>query len=307
MADPNLIATLIPTDDREFAKRSFQLPHNAARYRRRRPASMTGWPASLSQQATPLGSWAEADRHAFTHRLQLTFDQEPRDFASGYSFGSDAKRCDVLLGQEGTRGISGLHFCVTYNEQMRLVLKASSTQGTAVSYSGQASAQPRRQFVWVLDLIKTDGKWEIKVHLPRERDLVFRIELATRELCQLQFQQNVHHYIQKVRAALPFFDVLDINSNLTTVPPSEPHSPRSRPIYVADKYIGSGSFGTVALVYNVSTGHPYACKQFRKPAEKLRPGETREQQLVEWSENARREVRIMREYPHVSKHDLAPR
>lgn len=243
-------------------------------------------------------SWAEVDRYAFTHHLQLRLDQQPKNLASGYSFGTDPLLCDVLLGHRGTPGISALHFCITFNEQMRLVLQASSRHGTAVSYTGQGCDQPRCQFTWVLDLEKAKGKWEIKVHVPRENGLAFKIELASHEFCKDAFRQNVYKYIQNGRAATPLFKVLDINTNQNTVPPSRPLSPRSRSFFIVDKHLGSGSFGTVNLVHDVSTGHACARKQFNK-----RP----ELQLAKWSENVRREVRIMRENPHVSNHGLAPR
>ncbi len=58
--------------------------------------------------------------------------------------------------------MSGLHFCTTFdvtlNEEKRLILRDSSTNGMAVSYSGQAEQEMRYHFTWVLDLEKEEGK-----------------------------------------------------------------------------------------------------------------------------------------------------
>src|SRR5205809_121508 len=88
------------------------------------------------------------------HRLRLTFDQPPKDMQLGFVFGSD-RASDVLFGNKEI-GISGEHFCITFDEQRRIVLKDLSTCGTRVSYDGQGKDQPRStwdkrdSFTWIL-------------------------------------------------------------------------------------------------------------------------------------------------------------
>ncbi len=96
-----------------------------------------------------------------THRLQLTFDKESKDPTKGYSFRTNSQICDVVLGPRGAHQSSGLHFCiafdVTFGEKKHLMLRDSSANGTAVSYSGQAREEVRHHFTWILDLEKEEG------------------------------------------------------------------------------------------------------------------------------------------------------
>lgn len=62
----------------------------------------------------------------------------------GYSFGRDPQ-CDVWLGETG--GISNRHFYITFDEQHRLILKDTSTWGTAVGYRDK---EVRNRFTWTL-------------------------------------------------------------------------------------------------------------------------------------------------------------
>lgn len=173
------------------------------------------------------------------------------------------KICDVLLGPRGAHGISGLHFCITFdvtsNEKRRLILRDSSTNGTAVSYSGQAKKEVRHHFTWVLDLEKEEEKWQVEVHV---RGLSFKIELANRNTCKAEYDRKVEDFLND--SALPL-DVLGIYSHTTTAQPSQPFTPRQYPIYIRERKLGSGSFGEVDKVIDVSTGAIYARKKFHEP------------------------------------------
>ncbi len=68
----------------------------------------------------------------------------------GYLFGTDPQACDILLGYRGGKGISGRHFCITFDDQGRVVLRDSSIWGTAVSYDVQAKDEVRHHFSWLL-------------------------------------------------------------------------------------------------------------------------------------------------------------
>ncbi|KAF7502515.1 hypothetical protein GJ744_005636 [Endocarpon pusillum] len=118
MGDPNLIATLIPTDDCKLAENAFGLEHNKKSYLPPTRGIQEG-PTISSREATPAHEELVDDscKYDSTHRLQLTFDEEkqPNDNIRGFAFGTDPQRCDVLLGPRGAYLISGLHFCITFS------------------------------------------------------------------------------------------------------------------------------------------------------------------------------------------------
>ena len=301
MEDPNLIATLIPVDKCKLAENAFCHQDNEKRYLPPIQGIEEG-PTISSREATPAQEQPNDDHRKYdsTHRLQLTFDKEPKDPNKGYSFGTDSKICDVLLGSRGARGISGLHFCITFdvtlNEKKRLILKDSSTNGMAVSYSGQAEQEVRHHFTWILDLEKEEGKWEVEIHI---RGLSFKVELASHSTCKAEYDKKVEGFLEDSCTALPPLDVLGIYNHTTTAQPSQPLTPRQSPIYIRERKLGSGSFGRVDKVVDVSTGTTYARKEFYEP-QWAKGGERRRQQKESWLNQVRREIRIMRENPHVS-------
>lgn len=307
MEDPNLIATLIPADNEKRAENAFCLKPNKGRYLR--PTRGIDGPTISSREATPAPEQPNDDhcKYDSTHRLQLIFGKRPRDASKGYSFGTDPKKCDVLLGNRGAHGISGLHFCITFDvtsdKKKHLILRDSSRHGTAVSYSGQAEEEVRHHFTWILDLNKEEGKWEVEVHA---RGLSFKVELASHKTCKAGYDKKVEDFLQDSRTALPLLDVLGIDSHTTTAQPSQPLTPRQLPIYIREGKLGSGSFGGVDKVIDVSTGAIYARKEFYEP-QWGKGKERRRQQKEDWLNRVRREVRIMRENPHVSMITLVNR
>lgn len=72
----------------------------------------------------------------------------------GYSFGTNPHG-DVLLGEKSRKlDISHRHFCITFDNRRRLILRDSSRWGTAVSYGSLGKAEVRKHFTWILDLEK---------------------------------------------------------------------------------------------------------------------------------------------------------
>jgi hypothetical protein len=172
----------------------------------------------------------------------LTFDKPPRDITRGYSFGTERKRYDVLLGAKRREGnISGVHFYITFDKEGRITLKDESTHGTAVSYEGIGQEHKRRNFQWIL----FPGR-EIQVHLPN--DFNFDIMLARLDTCNTRYAANVASYLKYSGTAITSLGSLNIE----------------RPIYLPGEVLGEGSFGRVLLVTDVSTAELYAAKEPRR-------------------------------------------
>jgi hypothetical protein len=118
----------------------------------------------------------------------------------------------------------------------------------------------RRQFTWILDLKKKERKWDIEAHVPN--GLAFKVELASHDICEAQYLANVNDFLANSRTTPLPLDVLGIYSHTITTQPSQPFTPRLHPVYICERKIGSGSFGGVDIVIDVSTGSIYARKQF---------------------------------------------
>ena len=98
---------------------------------------------------------------------------------------------------------------------------------------------------------------------------------------------------EEERAKDPQFDKLQIYSQGATVPPSQCLSSKQRPIYISEASLGDGKFGSVDKVVDVSTGSRYARKKFHQQ------GNDQKEEKA-WRDQIAREIRILREYPHVS-------
>ncbi len=298
--DPDLIATLIPIDESYYAESAFSLDHNEKRCIPPTHSRDEG-PAISSREPTPARSLQQDDNNDYSrkHCLRLTFKQQPKDPAKGFAFGTDQQKCDVLLGARGVRDTSGVHFHITFDViggEKCLVLRDSSTNGSAVSYDGQAEHEVRHRFTWILNLEKPksqngdEKEWKVQVHVRR---LSFKFELASHRTCQAKYNRKVDESLKLSRTADPSLCGLSIESHITEVAPSQSRTPGQRPIYIRAGLLGKGSFGQVNRVIDVSTGAIYARKTFYQP-----PSTDKERRR--WLDQIRREIRIMREHPHVS-------
>ena len=309
MENPDLICTLIPDDSEKRTERVFCHEHNEDRCLK--PSLETEDPSISSREPTPAPQPPHRDdsicKYDFAYRLQLTFKKKPKDPTKGFAFGTNRQICDVLLRQRGVSFISGLHFCITFDiidEKICLILRDSSTHGTAVSYDGQAEKETRHHFTWILDLKKDKGEGHNE-NRGRELNVLvqglrFKIVLASHKTCWAEYCNNLESFLDEYRAALPPLGALGIDSYTTTARPSGTLTPKRLPIYIRERELGSGTFGRVGKVIDVSTGATYARKEFCEPQWRKNEGRRRRQKK-DWLDQIRREVRIMKDNPHVSR------
>ncbi|KKZ60023.1 hypothetical protein EMCG_05205 [[Emmonsia] crescens] len=252
--DPNLI--LILRGKRGAPADGLGLAHNSERsivppvlpQRRKLNPRSQKTALELELEADSDSSVENEERH---ESLQLTFTKPPTDITRGFSFGTDKKRCDVLLAGQRTRGISGVHFIITLDEQGRLVLKDVSTNQTAVSYDRRGAEHWRRRFKWILFL---DNKKQTRVYLTD--DFYLDIIRPSHGSCQKQYQANVKAYLEASGDSSLALGGLNVPSQ----DPTRPRTPIDDPIYLPIMPIGRGAFGTVSKVVDVSTGLTYASK-----------------------------------------------
>lgn len=145
----------------------------------------------------------------------------------------------------------------------------------------------RHHFTWILDLKKKKEKWEVEVHV---RGFKFKVELASHNTCKTEYGKNVEEFFKNTRTIFPPLDVLGIDSYTITAQPSQPLVFRQYFIYIRERRLGSGSFGGVDKIIDVSTGAIYARKEFYRP--QLGKGKKcKKQQKKDWLNRVRRKNR----------------
>ncbi|KAL8949551.1 MAG: hypothetical protein Q9222_004343 [Ikaeria aurantiellina] len=298
--DPSLIAILIPVDAQRLAESASYLEHNEA-YQLPPSTALDRLPNISSRETTPALEHSDYDKsedYTNLQRLKLTFGEKPKDPGRGYSFGTYATACNILLGSRGLHGISRVHFYITFglntDGERLLILRDRSSNGMAVSYNGQAKEELRRDFTWILNLKNERRKWDVEIHVC---GMSFKVQLASHKTCQVEYNEKMDGFLAESRTAFPQLDVLGIDNPTPIAQPSRPLTPRQLPIYLRLRELGEGSFGVVHKVVDASTGTIYARKTFRPPRREDNKVRMKHRRM-EWSEQIRREARIMVENVH---------
>ena len=259
MADPNLILTLTAINPRTTY--AFEDPHNENRLVPPTGRSTREESVSTNPDDGPVQEHAP--------QLRLTFDRPPRDPQQGWVFGNNRSYCDIWIGCAQER-VSSRHFRITFNLQGQVILRDNSLHGTTVVYNEQCQKDNRSHFTWILlpeipdKEVKIDN-WEHRKRERKEKDkhewIYFRIDLAHHEHCEGAYYKNLLRFLGAAREAVGAFD-LTLQSKKTTAHATGAQSPNPRPVYYAHRELGRGFSGIVYLVVDVSTGTPYAKKDF---------------------------------------------
>jgi hypothetical protein len=138
-------------------------------------------------------------------------------------------------------------------------LRNISKKGTVVTYDGQGGERRSNlNFTWIIGGDETADR-EDKIIVEFAQDLKFWIVVH---------KSRPDTYVQKVNQfklfTLPHLNELNIQSVKPTAVPSRRDQDAilgSNPLFLKTALLGSGSFGVVHLVWDVSTGLTYASKE----------------------------------------------
>lgn len=249
MDNPSLVARLVALNER--TRKAWAHPHNRKYYV---PASFQSFKVQgrASRDSTPADEDMIKDvrREDTEPELRLYLHNRPKDITKGWVFGSDKSACDIYCGEcdeESHYNIGRQTFSIALNEQSQVIVKhLRNTNRTQVQYNSQ-NAGARQEFVWTM--------------LPYCRD-IYVISAK-----QLQFRVNVLQLGEQTDLCLKLrseflTDVRKGGSSGTAT--SLLSTPQMEPFYYVckDRPLGSGSFGKVYIVVDVSTGVEYAGKTF---------------------------------------------
>ncbi|RDA94136.1 hypothetical protein CP533_6541 [Ophiocordyceps camponoti-saundersi (nom. inval.)] len=213
------------------------------------------------------------------HAIVLRLSAQIKNPEIGFAFGRNTGRCDIVFAHDPKRRISNVHFCIYVNEYGNVMIRDSSTNGTAVDrqlLNGHIRAATGSVTKWVLS---SGSIIRVPVH-EEDRDLIFRVRIPRRDA------EYDRAYIEKVQQHFAKHPTQEANAGHVDLfkTPAEPINPTTRPagfrrkentVIMNREWTGSGKYnrtgiigkGAFAVVYRVTAkydGRPYAAKEIEK-------------------------------------------
>ncbi|KAI3532312.1 hypothetical protein CABS02_13897 [Colletotrichum abscissum] len=234
------------------------------------------------RESTEPSANPDASAYDYLPRLELRFSDIPRT-SRGVVIGSDPD-CDVVLPY---RGISGRHFCLTFDSADRLIVKdLGSLMGTEVTYDDEGEGK-RSNFCWIVGghKIPNEKRIVISVH----HTVSFYISVPHHDTTSPEHADRVSRFLRGAASTEDLLGDLALPNRPGTELPTGTHTPGQGGIYLKKK-LGQGTFGSVTHLWDVSTGREFALKEPTIVAAR------RQQVRKEWKQ----EARIMGQISHVS-------
>ena len=299
MADPDVLVRLTADEGNRHAQDTLHLPHNE-RWRSAALATTIEEETSGARTPAPLGSdLDDADEHALVVRFsainQARESPSFPPFNRGLLFGTDPSACHVLF-KRGP-GISGKHFGLFVDQQLRLEVRDYSSYGTAVSCNKQNGNQLRKNESWVLTKSVHQRPLFKKMAICIGR-FNMQIEFPSHGTESTQYEGNLRAFQKLLEGDANGFAALKFDSVVTTVAPNSVGSPEVQDIYYQLQLLGKGAFASVYQAVHARTGDFFAMKVFLHPPDKRR----RDSPKPKWLENVEREFSLMRDHRHVCAH-----
>ena len=259
----HLVARLVAQNER--TRQAWAHPHNKAFYK---PASFQGFPVrdGGDREPTPGDEEMISNGHAqdTEPELRLYLNKRPKDMSKGWVFGSDQSACDIYCGEHSKSeqyNIGRQTFSMMINRQSQVILKhLNNINQTLVSYEMQRPGD-RQQFVYIM-------LPDCRVFVISAKKLKFKVIVvnpsALTEPSRTPHMQLRSQFIKDAEDSMPSMPHLLVDSGPIKPNSSLVNTPKTQPFYYVrkDRLLGSGSFGKVYIVVDVSTGIEYAGKMF---------------------------------------------
>jgi hypothetical protein len=269
----DLIARIYPFEQNKNAIETIEDPINNSRHfeaLRKKPKVVRNR-ADRETTAAP-----EDDKDTtYDNGLQLTFTHEPKA-GLGFVIGCEASSCDIVVGR--LIGISRRHCYITFDAQRRLIVRDCSSYGTIVTYD-KKGGKKRRNFTWIIGGDKFADETK-KIVIQIHDKLKFQI-LVFKPIFPDLFFTSIDRFRAQVTETdkLPFFGGLDLESGNITAAATGAQTPKQDSILLRRKKLGEGAFSVVYHVWDASTGHEFALKDF-KMARQNKPSDWRKEAAV---------------------------
>jgi len=317
MADPDVFFHLTADSDSASARTIIKLRHNQPWFHAGTD-EIAAQPLITSRESTPGVPEPVQAVPPVPERLVLTFSRlfsllnakEIPDLRRGISFGTDPRRCHILLGHRGTLAVSGTHYTVAIDDTLRVRLRDGSKHGTAVECNRQNREEKRKNDYWTLTMVPGLGRLfdTTTIHTS---SIALTVEFPNHANPSSEYLQNLKKFDQLCKEAAerevnaaPAVDGLTLTSGPSTAAPSGAVTPGTLPIYYKTGKLGKGQFGTVYHVIRARDARYFAAKIFDDITKKRSRGES-----VSAKEACiQREFKFSSDFPHVSTpaHEFPP-
>ncbi|KAL8310377.1 hypothetical protein RB597_010294 [Gaeumannomyces tritici] len=195
--------------------------------------------------------------------IRVTFDSIPKT-RYGLRVGRDS---DAEFRVLDLPGVSAYHFALTFDANYRPIVRdLGSKYGTSVIYDDMERGR-WRSFDWIVggsDFLQKVNTIVVKV----TKFLQFQLAIPRHDVDSKSYRDRVERFRAGVTDAEQVLDLgrLGPLSRVNTAAPSGARTPTSGPSrhVTAHKKLGTGGFGVVYHVWNVSTGEEYALKEPKK-------------------------------------------
>lgn len=207
-------------------------------------------PTTPISSSPPKQRWGQAEEPY----IQITLDVIPKT-SYGIVFGCDLQN-DVVL--PDVCGVSGHHFSITFDDKKRLILRdLNSTSGTEVTY-GDTAEGFRSDFTWIVGGVSQTRDRNIIVSVGTK--IQFRIVSETSTVADAEFSAGVDRLLLGSVTGAGLFDSITARLLSPAGLTGAGNAAKQDAVYV-EKYLSSGTFGTVTYLWNVSTGQEMVLKE----------------------------------------------
>jgi hypothetical protein len=312
MSDPNIFAVITAYDEYALGARAIGMDENS-QWLRVGAHTVAEKATATSGASTPdIPQQAEEDDdgpNPLMDALVITFDQLMRSPISGLRFGTDPRKCHVLLGQQRMPGVSRLHFEITVSSDLHIWLRdIGSRFGTAVGYDGQHIDEKHTNESWLLsfapgsedrlaeDLTIKAGNVGIRIDFPNH------LEGSQPYIDNLtRFANKCNEAFGAANTAVPTLSGLGLNTAIQTEGATVRANPRSSSLYLILESLGEGSSGHVWRAVKLRDKEIVAIKCYDRPGGTSNRRRRADGGIPLWLHDLRREFRIMKNASHVSR------
>ena len=192
---------------------------------------------------------------SFERDLALRMSSKLKNPASGFTFGRNSVRCDIVLADDKDKNISNVHFSIHLNEHGILMLEDLSTNGTAVEKEWyKKTAGPRHAKTMLQPNVS------IEVITRSKEPISFMVRYPPRGEYTEAYNQRLRDYIKEQpgmegTTIIPSVSTYDTNYGMHWNGGSE---------YNVVGHLGKGAFATVYKLATKNDGKVFAAKELDK-------------------------------------------
>ncbi|KAL5357393.1 kinase-like domain-containing protein [Aspergillus floccosus] len=199
--------------------------------------------------------------------IALRLSSSVHDLSSGFCFGRNKQRCDLLLTDANSKRVSNMHFRIYLTEDVILMLEDVSTNGTIVDNHRLRKTQKDNS-----RMLTSGSVIQVMNGTLSSDEIRFVVRIPAREGYHMQYTDNLIRYFERVQKHRPATVAVQPKVRHTSVQPSLHFAVSNSygmhwtggSMYNVTGQIGKGAFATVYKLATKQQGIVYAAKELDK-------------------------------------------